>query len=171
MLLQASRRVSRRRQTNLKLRMSDVTHWWDELDEDESGFLEANEIRNLLLRMNQPVDKKSFMKTVKEFLAVGRVLQLEEYTKQTRAREYEREKNEKETQQRPLQRSKSMKSSVRAIELMSTLADNHEEIEVNMDTLAVTKEQFNRWYFRKCAMLVQSPYDVLFGTTRCAPCL
>ena len=137
MLLQASRRVSRRRQTNLKLRMSDVTHWWDELDEDESGFLEANEIRNLLLRMNQPVDKKSFMKTVKEFLAVGRVLQLEEYTKQTRAREQEREKkNEKETQRRPLQRGKSMKSSVRAIELLSTLANNDEEIEVDMDALA-----------------------------------
>jgi hypothetical protein len=152
--------------------MSDVTHWWDELDEDESGFLEANEIRNLLLRMNQPVDKKSFMKTVKEFLAVGRVLQLEEYTKQTRTREQEREKkNEKETQRRPLQRGKSMKSGVRAIELLSTLANNDAEIEVDMDTLAVTKEQFNRWYFRKCAMLVQSPYDVLFGTTRCAPCL
>ena len=149
-----------------------MTHWWDELDEDESGFLEANEIRNLLLRMNQPVDKKSFMKTVKEFLAAGRILQLEEYTKQTRVREQEREKkNEKETQRRPLQRGKSMKSSVRAIELLSTLANNDEEIEVDMDTLAVTKEQFNRWYFRKCAMLVQSPYDVLFGTTRCAPCL
>ena len=114
-----------------------MTHWWDELDEDESGFLEANEIRNLLLRMNQPVDKKSFMKTVKEFLAAGRILQLEEYTKQTRVREQEREKkNEKETQRRPLQRGKSMKSTVRAIELLSTLANNDKEIEVDMDALA-----------------------------------
>ena len=156
-----------------------MTHWWDELDEDESGFLEANEIRKLLLRMHQPVDNKSFMQTVKEFLAVGRVLQLEELTKETREREQERENNGKKTKPRPLQRSKSMKSAVRSIKLITSSrasdiilrADNHEEIEVDMDTLAVTKEQFNRWYSRKCATLIQSPYDVLFGTTRCVSCL
>ena len=180
-LLRASRRVSRRRQTNLKLRMSDMKHWWNELDEDESGFLEANEIHQLLLRMHQPVDEKSFMKTVREFLAAGRVLQLEEATKQTKAsfrereqgKEQESEKSEKETQRAPdrIRKLRRMKSSVRAVQLLSVLRDSHEESEFDMDMLAVTQEQFNRWYSRKCAMLIQSPYDVLFGTTRCVPCL
>ena len=57
LLLRMVRRSRRRRDASLSLRVDQVDQWFDELDEDNSGMLEASEVKVLLTRMGEATDE------------------------------------------------------------------------------------------------------------------
>eukprot|EP01047_Picozoa_sp_COSAG01_P016864 COSAG01_NODE_876_length_12963_cov_5.315454_5_plen_122_part_00 len=50
------RRSRLKRDASLSLRADLIDHWFDELDADDSGCLEGNEIKQLLKRMGEETD-------------------------------------------------------------------------------------------------------------------
>ena len=107
-------------------------------------MLEASEIRELLVRIGEPDDEKSFRKTVVELSKMSAL--------------------DKMRKSQKLLRHQSLKSwGISSLKSAFRLLSMRNDVQQNVDlaTVAVTKKQFNSWCMRRSTTLVQNAADVL----------
>ena len=153
-LLKLAKRSVLQRSASLGLHLADAAALFDRLDADNSGFLEATEIRILLLHMGQPDDTHSLQQTITEFAEARTLL----YTQGQLARPFARVSS--------FRRTHAVIAGFGAGSLRdNAVIQGQPNREVVADT-AVSKAVFERWYRTKCMQVVDDPLDVLYGTTR-----
>ena len=173
------------RKVSLSLKVNDVDSWFDDLDDDSSGFLELNEIVSLLHRMTvmRPTEAELIDFCMSEQSSWVEWLQAQglaekghrplQHEDQDR-RNFWQDKNEEGRD--PTKELKAMRKTM--LEIHDVYADREggekilQDLSVAERSVAeippVSRAQFGCWMQYKIESMASTPYDVLYGTTKCS---
>jgi hypothetical protein len=133
-----ARAAIKRRDKSFALRIDGVEVWFDQADADGSGALDEAEVRQVLERMYGSTTDRAMRATMCEFDALGRTTPRGNWA----------------TIRRAIDVVRSWQATVSDV---ATTGDAE---------VTVSKAMFRRWFTMKCTEAVETPYDVLYGTTR-----
>jgi hypothetical protein len=134
-----ARAAIKRRDNSFALRIEDVGAWFDQADTDGSGALDEAEIRQVLERMYGNTTDRAMRTAMRECDTLGRA--------------------------NPRGNWATIRRGIDAVRSwQSTVSDG---TTTTRDTqVTVSKAKFQRWFEKKCSEAADTPYDVLYGTTR-----
>ena len=144
LLVVKARHSKRKRDASLALHLADMGAWFEELDEDSSGSLEAEEVQRLLERMRQPSNKKAMRRT----MLVIQAMHLQNKGQWTTAQSSTIRRTRNDINAFSLPTSREVRAADRVTpDLRKSQAPPN----------AVSLSMFENWYRAKCVAILRSP--------------
>ena len=168
------------RKVSLSLKLTEVESWFDDIDDDDSGFLEIDEMSQLLHRMShmRPSEDelklfcRSNQKAWEEWLE-SKGLTGTQHPDSTR-RNFWQHKTENSSGKVSAKEMKAMRKTM--LEIHNVFADREggdrplQDLSPKERAVAeippVSRAQFGCWMQYKIESMASTPYDILYGTTK-----
>jgi Ca2+-binding EF-hand superfamily protein len=137
-----ARAAIKRRDMSFALRIEHVEAWFDQADADSSGVLDEDEVRQVLGKMFGSATDRATQTAMREFEALGKTTP-------------------------PRGNWGTVRRAVHTVRSWRLALSGAEASAVGVPRKAtVSKATFRRWFEMRCTEVVETPYDVLYGTTR-----